>query len=78
MNFQAFLRGLWLASGQPHHSGHGDHHGSNRHNTRQGHAPTPGYKLARRFWPGLDRGQILARLSDLATLAGRRTIRRAK
>jgi len=36
--------------------------GSNRHGCRRGHAPTPGYKLARRFWPGHTRARVLARL----------------
>ena len=42
---------------------HPSRENTHRHGTRRGHPPTPGYKLARRFWPGLTRAQVLAKLA---------------
>ena len=80
MNLQAFLSSLWAADTTErrpsHYRGGGMWDGSNRHGVRRERKGTPGYKLARRFWPGLDRDQILAKLSDLSTLTGRRPMSR--
>lgn len=68
----------WRGMAPASYRGGGMWDGSNRHGVRREGKPTPGYKLARRFFTGCDRGQILAKLADLSTLTGRTPrIRRA-